>query len=60
MKRISAFVVACAMLALLAWIAGYDFDQRGPLVAVWTAFAGCIAALFSALPCFDGEPHDNR
>lgn len=35
MRRGVAFTLVCMLSALLAWVAGYDFDQRGEGVAVW-------------------------
>ena len=47
------FVVSLCVSAGLAWLAGYNFDQRGPWVA-YVALVGIavafIAGIFAELP----------
>jgi hypothetical protein len=47
------FVVVLCVSAGLAWLAGYNFDQRGPWVA-YVALVGIavafIAGIFAELP----------
>lgn len=53
MKRAAAFLVALALVAGIAWLGGYDFNQRSPLVAAWAGWAVVAAAWVAAWPGFD-------
>ena len=47
-RRSAVFFSSLAFIALLCWIAGYDFDRRGVDVAIGLGFAvlASIAAVF--------------
>ena len=49
------FLTACGFFAGIAWLAGYDFNQRGPGVAYWTAVSTVVAA-FIAYIITEGAP----
>ena len=47
--RVGLFLVVCAFMAGIAWLFGYNFDERGPGVALyaWITFLfASVAALF--------------
>lgn len=49
MKRVATFIAAEAGFAVLAWVGGYDFNERGPGVALavlWAIVAGGFLASF--------------
>ncbi|MFN8994737.1 MAG: hypothetical protein ACK5X3_13890 [Pseudomonadota bacterium] len=49
-KRAAAFSVAVAVVCGVAWVCGFNFNERGLLsgmVAVYAISAGTIAAIFS-------------
>lgn len=48
--RLAIFFAMLALSAGLAWLAGYDFDQRGPGVAWWASMAIMVAALAAYMP----------
>ena len=51
MKRFGVFILAAAICVFLAWIGGYNFDQRNHGVAI-LAVAGLIASILAAnTPC---------
>lgn len=39
MKTAITFFVCLLSCAALAWLSGYDFDHRGPFVAMFVAFS---------------------
>lgn len=52
-KRVVAFAASMATFAGLAWLCGYDFDQRSPGVAIGALFAICVSAWVAACPLID-------
>lgn len=49
-KRVLVFLLAMASWALVWWLAGYNFDRRGPDVAYFFVVALLTSAFFPA--CF--------
>jgi hypothetical protein len=52
-KQVAIFLSLCAFAAAIAWIAGYDFNQRGPGVAYWVALTVATSAVVAVL--FSGD-----
>lgn len=50
MKKTIVFFAALAGCATLAWLGGYDFNERGPAVAAGAAFSIIIAVLAAYTP----------
>jgi len=50
MKRLVQPLVICAASALLAWLAGFDFNERGFDVALWSGVTGLLAGLAYFVP----------
>ena len=46
-KRVFVFLTFCGFFAGIAWLAGYDFNQRGPGIAYWTAVSTVVAAFIT-------------
>jgi|DEB19_MinimDraft_2_1074335.scaffolds.fasta_scaffold00348_17 hypothetical protein len=50
MKRVIVAVVSMALFWFMAWLAGYDFDQRNEAVASWFFFSTILSLLASTFP----------
>lgn len=50
MKRFLVFFAFLCGFAALAWLAGYNFDERNPFVAIYAAWSAvCAGCLFMAV-----------
>ncbi len=48
MKSLIAFCAVFCGFAVIAWLAGYNFDERNPLVALWFTGAMFVATIAAA------------
>lgn len=48
MKPLIAFCAVICVFAGIAWLAGYNFDERNVLVALWFTGAACVAGVAAA------------
>ena len=48
MKSLIAFCASLCAFALVAWLAGYDFDERNPMVALYAIWAIVMSLLAGA------------
>lgn len=55
MKRIAIFLCVCLLGAAIAWLAGFNFDQRNDNVAMGTLITLAIAGLFAFLCAHPGR-----
>lgn len=43
------FIIVCIASVIIGWLAGYDFDTRNGVVAMWAFFTIYIAGMASSL-----------
>lgn len=51
--RVGLFLVVCAFMAGIAWLFGYNFDERGPGVALYAWITFMFASLAALFPFSD-------
>ena len=56
MKRLIVFFAVLLLATGIAWIAGFDFDHRGPWVAFGVLVAFAFAAWAAAFPGLGEKP----
>ena len=49
-KRALIFVASMAVVAVIAWVGGYDFDRRGEDVAILLFFGLLLSFIASICP----------
>jgi hypothetical protein len=55
LKRIAVFVLSLASFAGLAWLGGYNFDERNLDVAFYTFFAIGFSICMGTCPYLEGK-----
>lgn len=54
-RGIIAFFAVLIVVAGLAWVGGFNFDQRSPLIAYYSAIVICVASAAYALAASSGD-----
>ena len=49
LKNIGIFVSFEILFAFIAWLGGFNFDQRGFLIAYWVSICLIVGAVLTAL-----------
>jgi hypothetical protein len=55
MKRLAIFALVLCVCAALAWIGGFNFDQRGKDSFLWSFCSLIAAALIATFPGLDKD-----